>query len=155
MDKSKTAILRGLTETRAFGHRLAAGLTAGDVILLTGDLGAGKTTLARAIIERLTGVSDAPSPTYTIVQTYETGEGVDLWHADLYRIEAEAELDEIGLEDAFDEAVCLIEWPDRLAGMLPPDHLEVDIRPEPGEEADVRRVRITGRGQWEDRLDEF
>lgn len=140
--------------TRDFGLRLAAHLKPGDIVLLEGDLGAGKTTLARAVIEALTGEQDAPSPTYTLVQTYELREGGELWHADLYRVEDEHELEELGLEDAFDFAICLIEWPDRLGAMRPNTYLELDIRPEPGEETGARRVRLTGRGQWEGRLDD-
>lgn len=140
--------------TRALGRFLAERLSPGDVVLLKGDLGAGKTTLARSIIAVLTGETDAPSPTYTLVQTYALAGGEELWHADLYRIEDEHELDELGLEDAFEDAICLIEWPDRLGAMLPAHYLELDIRIEAGEETGVRRVRLTGRGNWEERLDD-
>ncbi|WP_300529653.1 tRNA (adenosine(37)-N6)-threonylcarbamoyltransferase complex ATPase subunit type 1 TsaE [Maricaulis sp.] len=154
--------LCSLDETRDFGRRIAARLGAGDVVFLTGGLGAGKTTLARAIIEALCGVSDAPSPTYTIVQTYETESGTPLWHADLYRIEEEAELEELGLDDAFEDAICLIEWPDRLGEWCPQTRLEIDLSM-PGQDdknqddngALKRQVRITGRGDWETRLDDI
>ena len=154
--------LSSLDETRDLGRRIAARLKAGDVVFLTGGLGAGKTTLARAVIEALTGVSDAPSPTYTLVQTYETDSGTPLWHADLYRIEREEELDELGLDDAFDDAICLIEWPDRLGEWCPQTRLEIDLSMSGQDDknlddngANTRVVRITGRGDWETRLDDI
>lgn len=145
--------LANLQETRALGKRLAAVLRVGDCVFLTGDLGAGKTSLARGVIEVLTGEADAPSPTYTIAQTYNTHDGDELIHADLYRIEHESEIEEIGLEEAFDFAITLIEWPDRLGAATPPDRLELDIRHEEGDDAGKRQVRITGRGKWESRVD--
>lgn len=144
-----------LAATQAFGRRLAERLRAGDVVLLTGDLGAGKTALARSVIEVLTNVTDAPSPTYTLVQVYETRAGDALWHADLYRVEDDGELDEIGLEDAFDEAITLVEWPDRLGRWLPPDRLEISITHSGGGMDSEREARITGFGQWESRIDDL
>lgn len=144
-----------LAATQAFGRRLADRLGAGDVVLLTGGLGAGKTALARSVIEVLTGVSDAPSPTYTLVQVYETRAGDALWHADLYRVEDEGELDEIGLDDAFDNAITLIEWPDRMGSWLPPDRLEISITHSGSGMDSAREARITGFGQWESRIDDL
>lgn len=141
--------------TQAFGKRLAGRLRAGDVVLLSGDLGAGKTALARAVIEALTGITDAPSPTYTLVQVYETRDGGALWHADLYRVEAEGELEEIGLEDAFEDAITLVEWPDRLGNWLPPDRLEISITHSGRGMDSEREARITGFGQWESRIDDL
>jgi len=147
--------LANLDETRAFGKRLAASLRVGDCVFLLGDLGAGKTSLARGVIEALTGEADAPSPTYTIAQTYDTQAGEELIHADLYRIEDAAEIDELGLEEAFDFAITLIEWPDRLGAAAPPDRLELDIRHEEGDDAGKRHLRVTGRGKWESRVDDL
>ena len=79
--------LDDLAATRRFGTQLAGLLRPGDAVMLEGDLGAGKTTLARAVIAEACGVEDAPSPTYTLVQVYDTADGDVLWHADLYRIE--------------------------------------------------------------------
>ena len=135
---------------RAFGEALAVELRPGDTVLLHGDLGAGKTTLARAVIAALCGVEDAPSPTYTLVQSYDTFGGDSLWHADLYRIENEAELEELGLEDAFEEAITLVEWPDRLGGMQPANRLDIIITP--AQDGEGRDVRMTGAGSWETRL---
>ena len=105
------------------GARLARLLEPGDAILLEGGLGAGKTTLARGVIEALTGEKDAPSPTYTLVQPYETDQGLVLLHADLYRLEDPEELDELGLDEALDHGAALIEWPDRMGRWRPADRL--------------------------------
>src|SRR5689334_12245837 len=101
MDDSRTFALPDAAATEAFGARLAASLRVGDVVCLSGDLGAGKTTLARGAITAWTGVNeDAPSPTYTLVQTYDGPRGA-LWHVDLYRLNRPEEAWELGLEDAF------------------------------------------------------
>lgn len=101
--------------------RVGAVLKAGDVLLLEGPVGAGKSFFARALIQSLQlHPEDVPSPTFTLVQTYDTEAG-EIWHADLYRLSSPDEAAELGLIDALDDAVCLIEWPDRL-GPLTPDH---------------------------------
>lgn len=100
--------------TAALGRALAPRLRAGDALLLEGGLGAGKTHLARALIQALLPApEDVPSPSFTLVQTYGTPE-FEIWHADLYRLSGGADLAELGLEAA-DDALCVIEWPDRLA----------------------------------------
>lgn len=100
---------------RALGQRLRGG----DVILLEGGIGAGKTHFARCLIQSLLLVAeDVPSPTFTLVQEYDTEQG-DLWHADLYRLTGPDEVVELGLVDAFETAICLVEWPDRLGDMRP------------------------------------
>ena len=106
---------------------IGAHLRAGDVVLLSGPVGAGKTHFARALIQSLlTLPEDVPSPTFTLVQTYDTQSGA-LWHADLYRVAMDTEIDELGLAEAFEDAICLIEWPDRLGPLTPPDALMIDI----------------------------
>jgi tRNA threonylcarbamoyl adenosine modification protein YjeE len=104
--------------TEALAARLAALLRAGDTLLLQGQLGAGKSHLARAAIRALIGPggdrAEVPSPTFTLVQVYETLSG-EVWHADLYRLTDPQEAEELGLDAAMEEAVCLVEWPDRLA----------------------------------------
>lgn len=97
-------------------RKLAAAVPAGSLIALTGDLGAGKSTLARAFIRaRLEDdMAEVPSPTFTLVQTYDCDDGVEIWHADLYRLTDPEEAYELGLDEARDEAICLIEWPDRM-----------------------------------------
>lgn len=136
--------------------RLAAAiaplLRPGDVIALAGDLGAGKTTFARALIRSLTGSeTEVPSPTFTLAQTYETPVGT-VWHFDLYRIGAADDAWELGIEDAFATGISLIEWPDRLGPLLPQNCLTLSILPVPGSPA-RRRVEIDpGTGSWRARL---
>ncbi|MEJ6396620.1 tRNA (adenosine(37)-N6)-threonylcarbamoyltransferase complex ATPase subunit type 1 TsaE [Yoonia sp. 208BN28-4] len=106
-------------DTAALAAAFAARLSVGDTLLLEGDIGAGKSAFARALIQsRLGRAEDVPSPTFTIVQTYEAPDG-DIWHCDLYRLTHPDEAFELGLTDAFDTAICLIEWPDRLGSDLP------------------------------------
>lgn len=118
--------------TVALARALAPHLAAGDVIGLAGPLGAGKTTLARALIEALAEaggagpVGEVPSPTFTLVQAYETG-GVPVWHFDLYRLERPNDALELAIEEAFAGAVSLIEWPEKLGPLLPPDRLEIAL----------------------------
>ncbi|MFC3613384.1 tRNA (adenosine(37)-N6)-threonylcarbamoyltransferase complex ATPase subunit type 1 TsaE [Lutimaribacter marinistellae] len=115
-------------ETAAFARRLGALLHAGHVLLLEGEIGAGKTHFARALIQsRLDTPEDVPSPTFTLVQTYETSEG-EIWHCDLYRLTAPEEIEELGLIDAFESAICVIEWPDRLGPLAPASALTMRFR---------------------------
>lgn len=105
--------------TARLGALLAGHLRAGDCLLLSGPIGAGKSHLARALIQtRLGRAEDVPSPSFTLVQTYEA-DGVEIWHADLYRLSHPDEALELGLSDAFDTAITLIEWPDRLGNAVP------------------------------------
>ena len=98
----------------------------GDTLALRGNLGAGKTTLARGLISALSGESEVPSPTYTLVQTYETPKG-ELWHGDMYRLDRPEDCIELGLEDAFLDCICIIEWPDKLGDFLPRASIDVTI----------------------------
>jgi len=110
----------------ALAGRLALLAEAGDIIGLSGDLGAGKTSFARAFIRARIGPVEVPSPTFTLVQIYENG-GAPVWHFDLYRLEESEEIYELGIEEAFDNAICLIEWPEKMAGNAPPDWLEMRL----------------------------
>lgn len=113
--------------TEALGRSLAMLARPGDVILLEGPIGAGKSCLARAFIRaRLGREEEVPSPSFTLVQVYEA-EGVEIWHADLYRLTHPDEVWELGLDDAFTSAICLVEWPDRLGAHVPPDALRVRL----------------------------
>ncbi len=136
--------------TRRLGGRLAALLEPGDLVGLGGALGSGKTTLARDVIEALAGTPvEVPSPTFTLVQTYELGR-LTLWHVDLYRIEAPGEVFELGLEDALAEGVLLVEWPERLGPLLPADRLDLTLAQGPTE--DARVARLAAHGSWIGRL---
>lgn len=124
--------------TERLGQWLAARLCPGSVLLLSGPIGAGKTHLARALIRaRLGAAVEVPSPTFTLVQTYEDPAG-DLWHADLYRLGHPDEVIELGLEAAFHNAICLVEWPDRLGDLTPPDAIHLTLSPE----GEGRRARV-------------
>ena len=117
--------------TERFGATLAPALRPGDVIALFGALGAGKTTLARGLLRGLGHRGDVASPTFPIVQAYAPPDTrLPLWHVDLYRIEHVAELEEIGLDEARDEAALVIEWPERLP-FLWPDTLRLTLAVEP------------------------
>ena len=145
---SRQIALPDVAATLALGQRLGAQMEAGDVVCLWGDLGAGKTTLARGAIEAWTGqAEDAPSPTYTLVQTYEGPRG-ELWHVDLYRLKRPEDAWELGLEDAFAAAACLIEWPERLQGQLPANRLDVAL----GAAGEGRNAALTAHGVWRTRL---
>lgn len=126
-----TRTLPDQAATERLARAIAPHLVAGDTLLLQGDLGAGKSVFARALIStRLAEVGrseDIPSPTYTLVQTYDLAPGPQLWHADLYRLASSAETAELGLEEAFDTAITLIEWPDRLGPLLPARRLTLTL----------------------------
>lgn len=126
--------------TATFARRIGAGLRPGDVLLLSGGIGAGKTHFARSLIQSLLAVpEDVPSPTFTLVQVYDTAAG-ELWHADLYRLGGPDDCVELGLTEAFDTAICLVEWPDRLADLAPADALRLGFA-EGGAE-DARRLTL-------------
>ena len=113
--------------TEAFGRRLSACQQVGALIFLQGDLGAGKTTLVRGYLRGLGHKGPVKSPTYTLIEPYQTGQG-NLYHLDLYRLSDPEELEWIGIRDLFDgESVCLIEWPQRGEGMLPVPDLQVSL----------------------------
>ncbi len=131
--------------TAALGRALAALARPGDVFLLEGPVGAGKSHLARAFIRARAGDpgAEVPSPTFTLVQTYaDAPTGGEVWHADLYRLADPGELAELGLDEAMDHAICLIEWPDRL-DMAPAEALRIQIAPLP-EAPDLRRITLSG-----------
>lgn len=128
--------------TAGLARALAAVLAPGDTLLLDGPVGAGKTHFARALIRARQGDTpeDVPSPTFTLVQTYLDARGVEIWHADLYRLTDASELVELGLDDAMDHAIALIEWPDRMAPP-PPGALTVTLAATADEH---RRITLSG-----------
>ncbi len=147
--------------TAAFAVHLARLARRGDVIALSGDLGAGKTSFARAFINALPRPSDAPgddapeevpSPTFTLVQIYRRLPA-DVWHFDLYRLERPEEAVELGLEEAMAEAISLIEWPERLGPLLPAERLDLVLRFATA--PDARQAELTGRGDWAGRLEQL
>lgn len=149
-----TATLRlpDVSATEALARALAPHLRAGDLIGLAGGLGVGKSLFARALITaRLAALGrteDIPSPSYTLVQTYDLGP-VELWHADLYRLGTLDEIAELGLEDAFETAICVVEWADRLGPALPARHLHITLDFITGAE-DARVATITAQGSdWD------
>ncbi len=139
----QTYILGDLAATDALGARIAASLRVGDAIALQGELGAGKTTLARAILRALGVKESVPSPTFTLVQSYETTR-LTVRHFDLYRIIESSELDELGIDEALDEGAALIEWPERAGSRLPDDALHVAL----SADDHVRRAHISGPQHW-------
>jgi tRNA threonylcarbamoyladenosine biosynthesis protein TsaE len=133
--------------TEDLARTIAPRLRPGDTLLLAGPIGAGKTHFARALIRARTGhAEEVPSPTYTLVQTYDDGEA-EIWHADLYRLSDPGEVTELGLDEAFEDAICLVEWPDRLAAP-PPGALTLTF----AVAGEGRAVTIEGPSPWTDRL---
>jgi tRNA threonylcarbamoyl adenosine modification protein YjeE len=141
-------LLPDLDATRALGARLAARLAPGDVVLLEGDLGAGKSELARAVIRSLAGAEiPVPSPTFTLVQSYELPR-LEVSHSDLYRLDDASEVLELGLEEAWQRGALLVEWPERAARLWPAERLAVRLEPVPGAGPGARRARLDGTGRW-------
>jgi len=134
----------GEADTLSFGRKLAADLRAGDVVLLRGDLGAGKTVLARGIAVGLGVPADeVRSPTFTLVNPYQGR--LTVYHLDLYRIERPADLDELGLEEILGgEGVAIVEWGERLGAWRPRRHLEVTIADRGGSERSLEVVDARG-----------
>lgn len=137
--------------TARLGEAVSGALRTGEAVCLTGPLGAGKSTLARALVRALTTPDEeVPSPTFTLVQFYETS-SFPLAHFDLYRLTSPEEAWEIGLDEALDEGAAVIEWPERLEGALPGDRLDIDIV----FDGTGRRARLTAHGAWEGRELDF
>ncbi|WP_439814619.1 tRNA (adenosine(37)-N6)-threonylcarbamoyltransferase complex ATPase subunit type 1 TsaE [Zavarzinia sp. CC-PAN008] len=150
MGDSPVLTLADPQATAAFGARLAGLLRPGDVLALHGDLGAGKTALARGLLEALGVDEDVPSPTFTLVQTYEV-DPATVWHFDLYRLKRPDEAWELGLEEALAHGISLIEWPDRLGPLLPEERLDIEL----AHAGEGRTVRLVGHGGWAARLEDL
>ncbi|MBM3509038.1 MAG: tRNA (adenosine(37)-N6)-threonylcarbamoyltransferase complex ATPase subunit type 1 TsaE [Alphaproteobacteria bacterium] len=142
-------VLPDIHVTERLASAVAGLVRPGDVIALRGDLGAGKTTFARFFLAARGVHGDVPSPTFTLVQVYAQP-ACEIWHFDLYRLNAPAEAIELGIEEAFATAISLIEWPDRLGPLLPPDRLTIAFGF--GATADARRVTLEGFGAWRERV---
>lgn len=141
--------------TERAGAALAAALRPGDAVLLSGDLGAGKSALARAVIAALLAedgrAEDIPSPSFTLVQQYDTALG-EVWHADLHRVPGPEAVEELGLEDAFETAITLVEWPERLGPLRPPRRLEIALDFAGPDEASGRVMTVRAVGEWDPAL---
>ncbi len=140
--------------TARFAADVAAALEPGELVTLSGALGAGKTAFARSLIRHLAGDDEleVPSPTFTLVQNYELPR-FPLVHADFYRLSGAAELAELGLDDLSERTVVLLEWPDRAAGFLPPDRLDITFTLAPQLGPEVRNARIVGYGALSRRVE--
>jgi tRNA threonylcarbamoyl adenosine modification protein YjeE len=151
---SFSVVLPNQEATRRLMIDIAGALTPGDWVTLSGDLGAGKTTFVRALIRYLAGddTIEVPSPTFTLMQTYELPQ-FPLVHVDLYRLSGAAELAELGFDDLPEDAVVLIEWPDRAAGVLPPDRLDIALTLAPKLKLEFRHARVTGYGSFAPRVE--
>ncbi len=150
-DETVTRFLADEAATAGFAAELAAMLRAGDCVCLEGDLGSGKTTLARALVHALSpgdAAPEVPSPTFTLVQTYDEAR-IPVAHYDCYRLKAPEEILETGLEDDLDARLVLIEWPERIAAYLPPDRLTVSL----AIEGTGRRAVLSAAGAFVERLD--
>jgi len=147
--RSGTMALADALQTEQLGAALADALCAGDVVALSGPLGAGKTTLARGVLGALGLTGEAPSPSFSLVIAYEPPDvRLPLCHVDLYRIEEIGEIDELGLDDARIDAALLIEWPERMGERLWDDALRLSLEPEP---TGGRRLTWTIPEAWEGR----
>jgi tRNA threonylcarbamoyladenosine biosynthesis protein TsaE len=136
-------ILADEAATARLGAAVARVLKPGEAVCLSGPLGAGKSTLARALTSP---DEEVPSPTFTLVQFYESPR-LAIAHFDLYRLTSPDEAYEIGLDEALDAGAAVIEWPERLAGRLPPDRLDIEIQIAGA----GRAARLTSHGAWEGR----
>lgn len=156
---SKSFVLTGLSEQNV--QKCAALLSGlaqtGDMIALSGDLGAGKTVFAKAFVRALTDEDeDVPSPTFTLVQIYDgrrDGKELTIWHFDLYRLKSAEEIYETGFEEALSDGVSLIEWPERAGNLLPRDRLVIHLEA-PAGRPDKRNMTITANGaDWIQRME--
>ncbi len=149
MERARSGLLLpDLEATRALGRRLAAALAPGAVVLLEGDLGAGKSELARAVIRSLAGAEIAvPSPTFTLVQTYELP-ALEISHSDLYRLHDDGEVGELGLEECWQRGALLVEWPGRAPWLWPAERLAIGLELVVERGPDARRAQLDGTGRW-------
>ncbi len=138
MAEQNEFISHGIKDTISWAEQMAQDSMNGDIYTLQGLMGAGKSEFARAFIRKLMGSDiDVPSPTFTLVQTYESDKGL-IWHFDLYRLEDEEEIYEIGWEEALSDGILLIEWPERLGSLMPKVKKAIQI-----ESLDENKRKIT------------
>jgi tRNA threonylcarbamoyl adenosine modification protein YjeE len=137
--------------TAALAANLARIARPHDVLALSGDLGSGKTAFARAFVRASGAGAEVPSPTFTLVQAYDGNAG-PIHHFDLFRLTSPEETDELAMDEAFADGICLIEWPDRMGARLPAERLDIEFGP--GPDAGARCVRLSAHGAWRRRLGE-
>ncbi len=137
--------------TLALASKVARLARQGDTVALWGDLGAGKTVFARGFVTELTGETEVPSPTFSLVQAYDT-DGLTVSHFDFYRLETPRDALELGFDDAVADGIALVEWPERLGDNLPQDRLDVRFRMV---QAGGRFVRLEPHGSWIERLEDL
>ncbi|RVP91800.1 tRNA (adenosine(37)-N6)-threonylcarbamoyltransferase complex ATPase subunit type 1 TsaE, partial [Sinorhizobium meliloti] len=137
--KSLERLLKDEAATIEFGEDLALALKAGECVALSGDLGAGKSTFARAFIRAMADdeTLEVPSPTFTLVQSYDLR--IPVAHFDLYRLADASELDELGFDEALADGICLVEWPEKAEEALPADRITLTF----SHEDDGRRIHLT------------
>lgn len=146
--------LSDLNDSKNLAANLSGLLQTGDIVTFEGTLGAGKTEFCRALIHATGFNEDVPSPTFSLLQTYEPA--LDdlgtpaIWHFDLYRLESPEDVFELGIEDGFDTAITLIEWPDKMGQFLPEEHLKVSLSMAENEGA--RHIKFEGNEYWKLRL---
>ncbi len=138
MEKTIDIFLASETDTKTWGKKLSSIARKGDVFALYGTLGMGKSVLARAFVQELCGLQEVPSPTFTLLQSYEAPE-FEVYHFDLYRIKSAEEIFEIGVEEAMYGGVSLIEWPEKMSAYLPRDVFRVEL----SAEGSGRRLQIS------------
>ncbi|MBT5186520.1 MAG: tRNA (adenosine(37)-N6)-threonylcarbamoyltransferase complex ATPase subunit type 1 TsaE [Kordiimonadaceae bacterium] len=150
----KEFFLKDLVATRKLARELSSILNIGDILTFKGNLGAGKTEFCRAIIHALGYNEDVPSPTFNLVQIYEPQiDDIDtpsIWHMDLYRLDNPEDVFELGIEDGFDTAISLIEWPERMGKYLPSEHLQIFLSMDDIEGS--RKISFEGSEYWRVRL---
>ncbi len=150
MSFNQEIILSDEAATASFARALARLAEVGDVIALWGTLGVGKSVFARAFIRQLTSpLEEVPSPTFTLVQNYEGREG-EIYHFDFYRLERVEDAYELGIEEAFNDGIALLEWPERIEPLLPRDRLNITLSH--GENEQARTLKLEAEGKWEERL---
>ncbi|MEZ5777063.1 MAG: tRNA (adenosine(37)-N6)-threonylcarbamoyltransferase complex ATPase subunit type 1 TsaE [Paracoccaceae bacterium] len=136
--------------TAALAEKLAPMLQSGDIVLLEGPIGAGKSLFCRAVIQTLLAeegrVEEVPSPSFTLVQVYETAKA-EIWHADLFRLGSADQAAELGLEEAFETAICLVEWPEKLGSLRPGHALTISLSQEGEGDARIASLRAST-GRW-------
>ena len=142
---------RSPEQTRRIGMWLGGALQAGDVICLQGDLGAGKTTFVQGIAHGWGSLDSVSSPTFIIVNVYRRGDEARLFHMDAYRLDSTPEAEELDLDSMLSQGPLLIEWPERMNGLIPPEHLWISLEPVAQEEREMR-FRASG-SRYEEVLD--